>query len=463
MVVKSLTADDLVKQLAFERYVSEDYRSDVVAKCKDVFVAQIEKTSDATEHVEKVLEFMRTIWRKYDCQQVANVYAKFIKMEEALFGLERDEETGKRYRDHFVHMFNCFVFGLRVISSLLAQCPGNSAKKLFKIENESLKEVGLPFGADYRYDQRLFYLWTLISTFHDIAIPFQHLVGLGKGISEFVDEFGWAFTDPHVAMPDFDSSQLYYYFGLVGSVYGGGLKLVDRGRKYKRSQENQHYLTKLLGREFDQHNHGVLSGFFMWKIIEEIFLVDRSPKYKLKIAEFNRYTEYVLEQDITRAALAISLHAINKDRRTKGSPKVFPISFGSFPLTFLLILSDELQEYLRWEGTSFRRQLMFSCHPRLNIKYHAPDNSLHMTVAFSLQSENEKAIVAQAKRLAKSTGTQLAGETISAAADLIAGLVAKTLEEKLLLGENVKLKLKIYEDWNKERYSKDLCSPAERS
>jgi len=177
------------------------------------------------------------------------------------------------------------------------------------------------------------------------------------------------------------------------------------------------------------------------------------------MAEFNRYTEYVLEQDIARAALAISLHAISKDRRTGASPKIFPVGFDSFPLTFLLILSDELQEYLRWEGVSLRRQLMFNCHPLLEVKHNESDHSLRMIVSFSLQKENKDAIVAQAKRMARSTKTNLSEDSISGAADLIAGIVKKTLEEKLQLGDTVKLKLRIYEDWDKELYSKDLCSP----
>ena len=90
----------------------------------------------------------------------------------------------------------------------------------------------------------------------------------------------------------------------------------------------QYYLTKMLGREFDRLDHGVLSGFFMWKTIEEIFLTDRSPKYHLNMEEFNLYTEYVLEQDVARVALAISLHGIGKDKRTKALLKVYQISFG---------------------------------------------------------------------------------------------------------------------------------------
>ena len=448
-----------MKELAFERYLSKkDELKEIGDRCKEVFVAQIDNTSNREEQITKALEFIKAVWKKYDCEEIANIYDKFVKMEEALFGLERESDLGKRYRDHFVHMFNCFVFGLRIITSLLEQSSSKPSKDMFKVQNESLKEVGLPFGSNYRYDQRLFYLWTLVSTFHDIAIPFQHLAGLGRGISRFIEEFGWDFTDPQVSMHNFDSSQLYYYFNLIGYVYGGQLKLVDGGRKYARPKSSQYYIAKLLGREFDLRNHGVLSGFFMWKTIEEIFLVGRSKKYPLNLKQFNKYTEYVLEQDIARAALAISLHGIKEDKKSNAYPGVFPIAFGSYPLTFLLILSDELQEYLRWEGVSVRKSLKFNYHPIIDLKYDRSNHVVTMSVCFSLDGKNEDTIIERANEMAKASGVNSCVSGIDGAVNLIGNSIKKTLERKLTLGGDFRLTLDIYQDWNKELYSKKLIS-----
>ena len=460
MKFKQLTPDDLIKELALDRFVSKSVRSDMTDKCKKVFVAQIKNTFDRAEQTDTTLAFIKTLWRKYDCERIADIYGEFVKMEEALFGLEREEEKGKRYRDHFVHMFNCFVFGLRIISSLLAQCDPETAKKLFKIEDERLKGVGLPFGKDYGYKERLFYLWTLISTFHDIAIPFEHMERLGEGITRFISKFRWVFTNPRVSMHEFDSSQLHYYFNLIGSVYGGRLTLTDRKRKYKRPKETQHYLTKLLGRHFDENNHGVLSGFFMWKTIEEVFLVGHSLKYDLTIDQFNKYTEYVLEQDIARAALAISLHAIKKDERSEKPPKVFPLDFGSFPLSFLLVLSDELQEYLRWEGASIGKELRFTDHPVLDARLRKKKGIISLSVSFSLDSKNQDAIIAQARQMAVAEKSESSITDFNSAVDLIGDSTKKTLERKLKLGENFKLNLSIYQDWdsNKRKYTENLCS-----
>jgi len=459
MVLQTLTPNKIIKEIPFEKYVPKKSEcEDITKSCKDVFVAQIEKTDKREEQIEKALHFIKTLWIKYDCEQVANIYDKFVKMEEALFGLKRQEESGKYYRDHFVHMFNCFVFGLRIISSILKQVPTPTSKNLFKVEDESLKKVGLPFGSDYKYDQRLFYLWTLVSTFHDIAIPFQELASLGKGISRFVEEFGWVFTDPQISMHNFDSSQLYYYFNLISSLYSGQLKLIEDGRKYDRPENQPYYLTKLLGREFDRRNHGVLSGFFMWKTIEEIFLVSRS-KYKFNIDQFNRYTEYVLEQDVARAALDISLHGIDKDKKSDEDPKIFPISFTSYPLAFLIILSDELQEYLRWEGMSLKKQLgAFNYHPLLDIKFDKSNNTICIKVCFSLNSSEKDTIIERVSHIARFSGNDISISKIDEAITQLGNLIKKNLERKLEIGKSFKIELNIYKDWKKKCYSENLIS-----
>lgn len=455
--LKSMTTDAIIKELNFGGYIPNPKERDkIVDMCKNVLNAQINKTYDQKEQVECTLNFIEALWDKYDCKDVANIYSKFIKIEEALYGLEREEESGERYRDHFVHMFNTLIFGLRIISELLSKLDEDKAKQLFKIKKENLKEVGLPFSSNYNHKNRLFYLWILISTFHDIAIPIQHLTKIGEGISKFTEEFGLIFTDPSVSMRSFDSSQLYNYFCLLSRIYGGNLGLDKNGIKYITTERPQDYLVKILGREFDRRNHGVLSGFFMFKTIEEIFLLGRSNKYRLGIKEFNSYAEYVLEQDIARAALAISLHSMEEDQRTKISPKVFPMDFGVFPLSFLLILSDELQEYLRWEGTSIKRNIKFNYQPKFEVKLNGCD--IQLKVMFSLDCKHKDYIIEQAGVINDKKGIITPIKDIDNASDVIGNSIKEKLEKKLNLGENFKLELVIYGNWKRKLYGKELST-----
>ncbi len=457
MAKKKLSATALIKELDIDKYQLRSTEKNKIKKaCNDVFASQIKNTYDRTLQVDRTLVFFETIWNKYDCKQIATIYHQFVKIEEALYGLERDEKLGKRYRDHSIHMFNCFAFGLRIISSILGQLSSDDKrKKLFKVEDENLKELGLPFGENYTYLQRLFYIWTMISTFHDVAIPFQHLSKLGQGISKFTEEFGWVFTDPAISMHNFDSSQLHNYFCLISSLYDGELKLVSNKKKYKKT--DNHYLAKLLGREFDFKNHGVMSGFFVWKTIEEIFLIGRDSKYPLNMRQFNTYTEYVLEQDIARIALAISLHALGEDKKSKINAKMFPVEFQRLPLTFLLILSDELQEYLRWDGSYLKKKIVFNYHPHIDIKLNS-NNDLTMIISFSLDSAMRKSIIDHAQKLVTHSGESLNVSDLNVAVDVIGNSIKNTLERKLLLGNKFKMKLDIFEDWEILRYSKDLNS-----
>jgi len=430
---KPISKDKIIEELSFQNYISDEKeRNEIINKCSAVLDAQIAKTYDQKEQVEHTLNFIKELWNKYDCKEIADIYSNFIKIEEALYGLERKEENGEGYRDHFIHMFNTFTFGLRIISFLLDRLDSTKAKQLFKIDDENLKEKGLPFSSNYSYKQRLFYLWTLIATFHDIAIPIQHLTKIGEGINRFVQEFGWLITDPSVSMRYFDSSQLYHYFCLLSSIYGGKLRLEDNGTKYLRSKRSQDYLTKILGREFDLRNHGVLSGFFMTKIIEEIFLLDRGSKYHLIPDQFNTYTEYVLEQDIARAALAISLHSMKEEQKIS---KIFPIDFSTFPLTFLLILSDELQEYLRWEGTSIKRDMKFNYQPKLEVKVKPESFSIRIKILFSLDGKQEEYIKKRANVINKKIGINKDVKDIDAASEVIGNVVKENLEKKLNLGD----------------------------
>lgn len=441
------TVAEILDELKFEDYITKvEQRAAIKDKCEAVLKAQTKETYDQLKQTEETLEFIKALWAKYDCKEIATIYADFVKIQEALFGLERDEEKGERYRDHFIHMFNCFIFGLRLISRLLARVNEGEAGTLFKIERENLRAVDLPFGEDYTYKQRLFYLWTLISTFHDIAIPFQHLTRIAGGVNKFVEQFGWVFADPAVSMRHFDASQLKDYFTLLASIYSGGLKLKDSGRVYTRGDSP--YLIKLFGRQFDRMNHGVLSGFFMWKTVEETFLVDRSAKYQMNELQFNKYATYVLQQDIARAALAISLHGLDDDNLTKAVPKVFPIRFADFPLAYILILADETQEYLRWEGTSIRRDIRFTDHPAIGVQLN--HDAIQIKAAFGFDRQQDEYIIDQVKKFLAHHKKERPIPNIKAAIEEICSGLKMALSKKLKFDERTRIEIAIYRDWEEK-------------
>jgi len=445
---KLITTKEILDELRFHDYISRsDENNRVLSACRKVLNIQASKTYNQAKEREQTLEFIQALWGKYDCEQVAEKFDNFVKIEQALYGLERDKKKGRRYRDHFVHMFNTFVFGLRIISILFDKVNGDEGKELFKVEDEDLVSVGLPFS-DYDYKQRTFYLWMLISTFHDIAIPFQHMPKIGEGITRFVEEFGWVVSEPILTMSNFDSSQLYYYFTILSEIYNSKLKLVDKGKKYDRSKGANSYVAKILGRAFDRMEHGALSGFFMWKTIEEIFLLGLSKRYRYKIGlkNFDVYDQYVLQQDIARAALAISLHTLTKKKET-GHPKIVPIKFDEYPLTFLLILADELQEYHRHEEGTIVGNTKFRCQPEISLSYEK--KNIDLKVAFSLNKDEYRYFIEEANAIEGKRNNGKKINNVREAAVVIMGSIYQHLREKIILNEKFRLEIKLYKGTGK--------------
>jgi hypothetical protein len=444
MTNESITTQEILGELRLEDYIpqGEDFNR-VLETCTNVLNTQASDTYNQAKERKQTLDFIQALWKKYDCEEVAKKYDNFVKMEQALYGLERDKDKGERYRDHFVHMFNTFIFGLRIISNLFVKVNESEGKNLFKIENENLKSENLPFGDNYNYKQRTFYLWMLISTFHDIAIPFQHMPKIGEGITRFVEEFGWVVSEPILTMSNFDSSQLYYYFTILSEIYNSKLKLVGNGKKYDRSNGANSYVAKTLGRAFDRREHGALSGFFMWKTIEEIFLLGKSDKYRDKIGlkNFDSYDNYVLQQDIARAALAISLHTLTRKKET-GHPEIIPIKFDEYPLTFLLILADELQEYHRHEGGTILGNTKFRCQPKIILSYEK--NNIDLKVTFYLGAEEEKYFIDEAKAIESKRHNGNESIDLEKAAEVIMGSICDSLLKKIILNENFRLEIELY-------------------
>ncbi len=431
---------DILEELGLANYISNDAtRAGVETPCKDVLASLVEG-GDQQDQIHCALVFIEALWKKYDCEEIADIYEKFVQVEEGLYGLVRHEEANQRYRDHFVHMFNVFVLGLRIISPLLANSDTERAQEMFKVKDEKLKDYGIPFEREYNYKERLFYLWTLISTFHDIGIPFQHFSQMWDGINRYTEQFGQLLRQPSFDSSPFDSGQLYSYLCMLSTIYGEGIAL-ENNVDYRKADKPNDFLVKTLGREYDDKNHGVLSGFFMWKTIEGIFLTGKSDKYPLNIEQFNEYSEHVLEQDIARAALAISLHNLKPTRR---QPSIHPLRFDSFPLTFILILVDGLQEYTRPEGTSVKREVVFTAQPHMSVALGEFKPSVEVT--FTVDERRADELIEKASRILRAKNIDPDVEDLEAAVVIIGKEIVEPLEKSLDFDETFDFQFEIWID-----------------
>lgn len=316
--------------------------------------------------VEVAGETLQEFWKEYSREHIAKVLEGFPKIQKALFGLELEPELGERYRDHFLHMFNIFVFGARILSQvILNDKKGRLLKELFKVIKEP-EEVGKLFEKGvYTPAERLNFLWTLISTFHDVGIPIQHLPKLQKGLNTFLDHFGLRILEFSVEREVSVDCRLKYYVELMARMYNDGIVLDEKKGIYKKTGPHP-YVQKALLDGYSQNNHGAISAICLYKSIEETFYKGEKEQKRLdlKMEEIDDYNNLVFEGDVTRAALVIALH----DIKNKAHPKLFPVSFKKFPFLFLLIFCDELQEYFRLEGTSLAGVTLIKSFPFLDVK-----------------------------------------------------------------------------------------------
>lgn len=387
-------------------------------------------TQDLGKTTKDVIQFLEGIWRHFSIGKYAKIFVDFARAEKALYGL------GERYRDHLIHVFNVFVTGLIVFSKILER-DSDKVFKLLKVCKESEK---VPFPSTYNEWRRLYYLWCLMSTFHDIATPIEHRKEILEGLNRFLGYFRIETERSPLEFPfmiQFDASR---YSNLMANMFANGIVINenDEMRTYKIPDQltsSSLYFESTLSNAMNRHDHGVFGAYFLFKSIEEMFLCGKNrnpsydldlsalilegrilhlPKNKLQWSDFFKelnlsdrelealpriydlskgetkfYNDYIFEQDVSRAALGIAIHNLDPDRQ----PKIFPIKFSKLPLSFFLILFDELQEFCRPEGLVLTEVVRFRKFPVIDTKVISPaQNKYHIQMAleFDLQKLEEE-------------------------------------------------------------------------
>lgn len=379
---------DDIKRFLGERF--EGYTDNI----KKTLETMVDPNKPFDEKVEAAGDALQEFWKEYSREHIAKVLEGFPKIQKALFGLELEPELGERYRDHFLHMFNIFVFGARVLSKVIeSDRDGELLKKLFKVTREPEKVRTLFRNGEYTPAERLFFLWTLTSTFHDVGIPIQHLPNFQKGLNSFIEHFGLRISEFSVEREPAVDCRLDYYLELMARIYNDGITLEEEKGEYKKTDRPHPYVYKALLNEYSQNNHGAISAICLYKSIEETFYKGKKEEERLDLdmEEIEVYNDLVFEEDITRVALAIALH----DAKPELYPKIFPISFRKFPLLFLLIFCDELQEYFRQEGSSLKGVTLLKNLPLLDVSVQTdpPKIQIRASLCYTMPSREEEETV----------------------------------------------------------------------
>lgn len=352
---------EIISQLSLGSYLREDTKvhaeekQEISEKIEVALRSMIDEPERTSQHTKHTLEFIEALWKKYDCKSIAELFRSFVTVEPALLSLGGA-------RDHFVHTFHVFLFGLRIISQIITKM-GSDSKHCLKIRDESAKTC--VFSYPYNYKERIFYIWTLASTFHDIGFPLEHLPEIEQGLGKFAEYTKYRIAPLYFRLDYAEIIQLDSYLRLMSTLYGGKLvpKEVEEGIWVYRRSEYPHFYKVLISALRDR-NHGILSSLILFRVIEDVFLVHSpSTKYRLSPEQFNEYVKYVYNEDISRAALAISLHHLKKETY----PPVQKVKFSEYPLAFLLILADEFQQFLRKAVDLGQERVILKKIPSINV------------------------------------------------------------------------------------------------
>jgi len=367
MLKKNLDKNDERKIRLFIKNLNKEYFLKYLkakVKLKKCFKSII-SGKNYEDQLETIGKLFLKIGKKTHHKIVGKVLKSFAKIQASLFGIELEEKEGIRFRDHYIHTFNIYIIGSIILSQLIKKIKSDNKISDFlkvKKEKDEIREAFSEKKDPYDIIKRLFFIWTFIALYHDVGIPIEHLEIMRNRLNIFFENFGFILHEFFAEFQDSIISRLDYFINLLTKMFKSDNN--DKGIKfdnesYKLSNVIDPHIKNIFLKAFNEKNHGTISAICFYKsTIDVLSEIGGNNK---------KYRKLILEQDITRIALAIALHDLyNYDKPNK--KKIFPISFYEFPLTFLLILLDQTQEYYRPEGISLDKIIKIKKLPRLKIK-----------------------------------------------------------------------------------------------
>ena len=272
-----------------------------------------------------------------------NILESLKNIEALLFWLK---EPGQNYREHLVHAIKVFLLGSRIIGEFYKD---EQTKDLFQ------KLMGLN-------KQQVQLSWLLASTFHDISVPIQYV---GPFLKTYFKQFlhsDISVIQERVNLADvIVRDELYFQFleSLQNLYYTSVKSKRQQFPTYRKKNSRfghalefmkfeDRFFNQIVQQEFVNYgDHGVAGALTMFGYLMN---KDKGPKHVRDKTKNNSYASKVL----LSAALPIMLHNLIFSKVVTGyrkGKKSFPhaIDFYEYPLCFLLILCDNLQDWGRPE------------------------------------------------------------------------------------------------------------------
>ncbi len=295
-----------------------------------------------------------------------------------------EEKTGmliNHQRDHFIHSVNVFIFGLAIYAQ------NKHYRKIFHdyiTDNEYYKKY-YQINGEFSHEEFL-YRWGIAALFHDIGYPFEII---GKQLDKYVEDSVNSISinydvDAHIDFRDFDEFNAitklhpYNYADKFRSDHDKA-KVLDLFRPtdimaYKIAQDFQ--LSNLDYKKLIKNLKGFIKhmnerGFIDHGYFSAILVLNSYGKLIQKYAKNSDFFFY----PIVDSATAILLHNYYHNTLQKKQFNFKKLKPHQSPISYLLILCDELQEWNRRPyGVENKNKNQVN-----DMKVHIDDNRLEVT------------------------------------------------------------------------------------
>ncbi len=321
---------ELINKLGDLQHVS--YKDKLIRFSKDYF-------HHAEDDYKLALNIIKDLWSEYDLE-LPNLHLDF----ESILKLD------PRYRDHFLHAFQVFLFGVYVIDSMYDE----SITGLFGDGKGNRIEDAWLFAAtyhDYNYMIQKFEEWT--KTFFQNAL---HLDANDKSpaslhLSESYVRKGYMFNTKRLAkmlsIKNFDNKDLDFFYDRI----------------------------------LEKKNHGLISSLSLLKYLD----IKTDHCLQPKVIDAACKAIAIHDRNIWQYLCGMAKHnnADLSGNEFKAKKIISKIFFTADPIPFLLVLIDSIQEDGRSRDASLKIELeKLECedgtiHCEMSFKGHKSDEAFH--------------------------------------------------------------------------------------
>lgn len=223
------------------------------------------------DKVELAEKLIKEKWNTYDKENYGDFFDKLLKIESGI------KLFNPSHRDHIIHSANVFLLGI-----------------YFFMEDKAIKERFEPFNRRRLNIENLFvFIWSIISTFHDIGYPFQGFSKQMKNYMEDINKLGagmknYKITSFEIGINDLDIlSDGRSSFDILNQLQ------TKHDINHRFFNLERYFKFKLKNGSVD---HGIISSLFLLKITDTMyfkkdwnkeFFDDVFPEIALAIALHN--------------------------------------------------------------------------------------------------------------------------------------------------------------------------------